>query len=637
MLKRIRKISKQKASGKEQEEMAKSKDKAAGNSLDDTMTALLSERDSLLEEVKKLKEQLQNENVRYAELKSLKTQQVCALTFKLAKAMRDKERAIEENDSLKQELLDIRSTRQVREESVLENRSESVPLDVVEVKQNSIPLEEPQLYRKINDSDKNIPCEKMSCFIITGEPIHKERCQKGVQEEVKQNLVEKSVVGGEPREPPEDASQGDENSDCSSSDTLSLSQCSFKSDEQNTKKKVMVEFRRIQKELLDVKKNMSMVQGLNERLSRDLQSLVDKKNSHPLVRSQSLRMRKNGSSDFPHDNVDGKRENLFVFPVTETTKKDQAKTTQDASTETEVCGLEQIDGLQKKNESQDERIEQLNQESLEEIPGDGLPVELESADCARSKDGDDKEIQANVIEVRKQLEKAMKELEELRADNKEMKKKINNIAFATDHGDFLRKTTQFTGALLKEMREREQKIERKTSRTTPKVKQPPLSVLGTRLNEITKTVDDMTKPDSTLSSLESVCVTSTVESALMTEPIPRPHSAGLPTTHIFSRQVDAKVKPLPEPKKRRFTTGKLGEPSLAYRHVGLISNDGGLKRLMEPLAKEWRSTETLSPRHSFSGPLGYKDYIQRHIVMSSNAIAKIRDLTPEELNGHIVY
>lgn len=607
--------------------MAKSKDKADDVVVKEKeMTTLQSERDSLLEQVKNLKEQLQNENVRYAELKSLKTQQVCALTFKLAKAMRDKERAIEEKESLKQELQEIRSMREERKDD-LGSRPEVASLDVVDA-QHNLGLEGPVLNKQENDSDKSIQLERMSCFVITGEPIHKER----VQEDVKRKMDEKSGSGV--GEATEDISNGDENSDCSS-DTLSLSQCSFKSDDQNAKKKVMVEFRRIQKELRDVKKNMAMVQGLNERLSRDLQSLVDKKNSHPLARSQSLRMRRNGSSDYPTDSVDPKRENVFVFPATETNSKAQVKTiVHDVSTETDE-GLEQISASDKKSESLNERIKCSNQEILEKVPDNTFSVELEPTTAAPSQD-DDKKRQANVIEVRNQLEKAMKELEELRKDNREMKEKINKIASSTEHEDFLRKTTQFTGALLKEMRERELKIERKMSKTIPKAEPPPLSVLGTRLNEIAKTVDDMTKTDPTPLPLESVCVASTVESALMTESIPRPQSAGLPTTHNYSlfRQ---EPKHHIEQKKRRFTTGKLGEPSLGHRHIGRLTHESGLKKSVEPLAKEWKSTENLSPRSSFSGPLGYRDYIQRHIVMSSNAIAKIRDLTPEELNGHIIY
>lgn len=147
----------------------------------------------------------------------------------------------------------------------------------------------------------------------------------------------------------------------------------------------------------------------------------------------------------------------------------------------------------------------------------------------------------------------------------------------------------------------------------------------------------MTKSDPTPLSIESACLTSTVKSALMSEPIPRPQSAGLPTRHSFFRQVNAEPRPLTEQKKRRFTTGKLGEPSLGHRHVGRLTKESGLKRPVDSLAKEWRSTENLPPRSSVSGSLGHRDYIQRHIVMSSNAIAKIRDLTPEELNGHIIY
>lgn len=54
-------------------------------------------------ELNTLKEQLEQEKKNSAEVKSLKTQQVCTLTFKLANAVRQRERAEEELAKIQKE------------------------------------------------------------------------------------------------------------------------------------------------------------------------------------------------------------------------------------------------------------------------------------------------------------------------------------------------------------------------------------------------------------------------------------------------------------------------------------------------------------------------------------------------------
>ena len=61
-------------------------------------------------------------------------------------------------------------------------------------------------------------------------------------------------------------------------------------------------------------------------------------------------------------------------------------------------------------------------------------------------------------DLKQQLKNALKEIEELRLENKEMKKEIQNLSSSAAEKEFLQKTTKFTERLLKDMKEREAKM-----------------------------------------------------------------------------------------------------------------------------------------------------------------------------------
>lgn len=579
------------------------------------ITLLINERDYLKDEVRTLREHLENENVRYTELKSLKHQQVGALTFKLAKAIRDKERALEEKEEIHKKF------------TLLQNKHEELLFQYSIQRDKAVAFGRDHHHYDGSIRKRALSVPKMSCFAVTGvfkspSSPENDRDDENIEEhpidygeESSQQDQTTSVEETQEIEAKKDTT--DEHKDDANAQLGSVSP-SFTTDNES----LLAEFRNIQQELSDVKKNMSIVQALNERLSSELEILEDIKKKPDFVRSISERSRKKACSSLS-DFVDGKKEppRKFVFPEVQ-----QSESLGDSVEKTEIRNLErkEEDLASPPSESEKRELIGAKQDIRDREYASG-----EDSNTAASKNHavSDVSTQHTEIDFKKQLEKAMKELEDIRADNRVMKHQIDRMAFSSpDHKDFLRRTTDFTGQILKEMKERGEQTSRKTSAES----QPPLNILGTRLDEIMKAVDDMTFESQITPKTSHVVLTSR---HLSTPPTPQE-----------TRQVESKEALSATKQKGRIIHGKLSEASL-YDRRSLTSGLAGLRKISEPLPKEWRSTETLSYNNplstSFSNSLGYRDYIQRHIVMSSTAIAKIRDLTPEEIDHgeqqHFIY
>lgn len=505
------------------------------------ITLLINERDYLQEEVRSLRENLSNEHVRYTELKTLKNQQVCALTFKLAKAIRDKERALEEKDEINQKI------------SSLQDRIDELEVQNSTLQDKLVALERQDSTEDNSSNDPPLANANMSCFAVTGaKNIHESNTSLHV------NMEDNPPSDDKEPEQEEDHETADE----PPGESEPVEGC--------PKEDFIEEFRKIQQELSDVKKNMSVVQALNEKLSNDLERLSDLKQTGTVSRSNSAD-RCSGVTDYTDS------------PVVCVEKTELHESGSDGSS----------DG-----------------ESIDDSPNDTKRTEYH-------------DISNGEVDFKKQLEQAMKELEDIRADNLEIKQQMNKMTTSSiDHQDFMRKTTNFTGKMLQEMKDREERRSRKASADS----QPPLNLLGNRLDEIMKAVDDMTpvppRP-------QSACLL-----ASQSDPVPhRPQSACLllasqsdfiPITQETQGNSRSHHKPINKPH------GKLSDVTV---YKSLTSGVAGLRKTSAPLQRDWKSTEFLAPKPktSFSGSLGYRDYIQRHIVTSSSAIAKIRDLTPEEL------
>ena len=275
-----------------------------------------------------------------------------------------------------------------------------------------------------------------------------------------------------------------------------------------------------------------------------------------------------------------------------------------------------------------------------------------------------------VEDLKQQLKNAVKEIGELRLENKEMKKEIQNLSSSTAEQAFLVKTTKFTDRLLREMKEREAKVhvsrrhsayekygldreygyqgitELGQMRTTGEVlnrsarrkTSMPLKLIGAKLKEITRSVENMAiDTDLRGETFTDECAVDFVdyEHLLSTFNDHFELVESLTMAEESSKTLAAQSAP--------FKHEKPGEIS---RGAGYTSMEkfGGAESFLAPTKSQQQFTEKdcalkengfqLANRQEQSGfesPCASKDYVQRYVVRSSDHIAKMRDLKPEEL------
>ena len=279
-------------------------------------------------------------------------------------------------------------------------------------------------------------------------------------------------------------------------------------------------------------------------------------------------------------------------------------------------------------------------------------------------------------DLKQQLKNALKEIEELRLENKEMKKVIQNLSSSAAEKEFLQKTTKFTERLLKEMKEREAKmhVARTASylekygldwgyrnpgstdlnqmrsagdmnQSVGKKTSLPLKIIGAKLKELTKSVENMaTDPELCQENFSEVCV---------------PDFMGYEQRHpILNGQFEleeSQIMPVPccetISQSTAFPQGNLREnlPGGGYTSVENLGEKSFLasSNIQPQFSEEacaWkankfqlstdRETEERSdyesPRDNWRLRSDTRDYVQRYVVRSSDHIAKMRDLTPEE-------
>ena len=279
-------------------------------------------------------------------------------------------------------------------------------------------------------------------------------------------------------------------------------------------------------------------------------------------------------------------------------------------------------------------------------------------------------------DLKQQLKNALKENEELRLENKEMKKEIQNLSSSTSEKEFLQKTTKFTERLLKEMKEREAKmyVARGVSylekygldrdyrnpgstdlsqmrsagdmnQSVGKKTSLPLKIIGAKLKELRKSVENMaTDPELCQENFSEGCV---------------PDFMGYKQRHpILSGQFgleESLIMPVPccetVSQSTAFPQGNLREnlPGGGYTSVENLGEKSFLasSKIQPQFSEEacaWkenkfqlnidRETEERSdydsPRDNWRLHSDTRDYVQRYVVRSSDHIAKMRDLMPEE-------
>ena len=277
-----------------------------------------------------------------------------------------------------------------------------------------------------------------------------------------------------------------------------------------------------------------------------------------------------------------------------------------------------------------------------------------------------------VEDLKQQLKSAMQKIEELRLENKEMKKEIENLSSSTAEKAFLLKTTKYTDRLLRDMKEREAKVhvpqlrssasdkiglEREYGHTglpaqsqvglTGDIRRKtsiPLKIIGEKLKEITRSVENMAMdPESCEETSTDVCKSYFVDLKSpyrnypfeMEEPLIRPSES-----KTFSAQSSPFYQDNPGQTQRGCCTSvqKLGEENLiSPKHFQqqLIERDHGQRenalKLTDGLTHAPERCVYESPRRRWKLHVDAPDYVQRYVVRSSAHIANMRDLKPEEI------
>ena len=284
----------------------------------------------------------------------------------------------------------------------------------------------------------------------------------------------------------------------------------------------------------------------------------------------------------------------------------------------------------------------------------------------------------DVKELKGELKSALKEIEELRQENKDMKKEIRKLSTSTEENEFFVKTTQFTERLLREMREREAKVHAQRAhltcetyrldgdlsysrnpevssmrwlssaqrrsdeclhRLTPsKSSLSSLKVLGAKLKEITRSVENMAMdPELERETLRQPSRAPDLSYYSPSTPYSIPLNDHLRITEqsktpARSSEVDKEMS-RENSTMARTALEKLGEEgNLAPSNTPLTEKDSVRRD------KKFQITDHAPELLKRSGGSGTgdwyhdtKDHIQRYIVRSSDYIAKLRDLKPEEM------
>lgn len=283
-------------------------------------------------------------------------------------------------------------------------------------------------------------------------------------------------------------------------------------------------------------------------------------------------------------------------------------------------------------------------------------------------------------ELKEELKSALKEIEELRQENKEMKKEMRKLSTSAEENEFFVKTTQFTERLLREMREREAKVHAQRAHLTcetysldgdlsysrnPEVSSmrwlssaqrrsdeclhrltqsksslSSLKVLGAKLKEITRSVENM-------------AMDSELQSETLRQPSRAPDLSYCSPSSPYSILLNDNLK-VTEQSITPARSSEVGKEmcrensTMARTALEKLGEEGNLVPSNTPLTekdsvrrdKKFQITDHVPEFSKNSGGSGTgdwhhdtKDHIQRYIVRSSDYIAKLRDLKPEEMTS----
>lgn len=279
-------------------------------------------------------------------------------------------------------------------------------------------------------------------------------------------------------------------------------------------------------------------------------------------------------------------------------------------------------------------------------------------------------------DLKQQLKNALKEIEELRLENKELKREIRKLSSSAVEEESLLKTTKFTDRLLKEIKEREAKMHvprgvsylqkygldgdysnrasmdlsqmrsaGEMNQSVGKKTSLPSKIIGAKLKELTKSVENIaTDPELCQENFSEVCVPDFIsykqlypsldgqfgpDDSLM---MPVPCSETISQSTAFSQ-----VNPREKLQSGGYTSVEIlgGKSFLASSNIqAQFSEETCAWKENKFQLNTDRETEERSdydnPRDNWRLHSDTRDYVQRYVVRSSDHIAKMRDLTPEE-------
>lgn len=283
-------------------------------------------------------------------------------------------------------------------------------------------------------------------------------------------------------------------------------------------------------------------------------------------------------------------------------------------------------------------------------------------------------------ELREELKSALKEIEELRQENKEMKKEIRKLSTSAEENEFFVKTTQFTERLLREMREREAKVHAQRAHLTCETYRLDRDLSYSRNPEVSSMrwlssaqrrgdgcLDRLTQSKSSLSSLkvlgaklkeitrsvENLAMDPELQSETLRQPSRAPdlsyYSPSTPYSNPLNDHLRITEQSITPARSSQVDNEMSRENStMARTALEKLGEEGNLVPSNTPLTekdsvrrdKKFQITDHAPELLKNSGGSGTgdwhrdtKDHIQRYIVRSSDYIAKLRDLKPEEMTS----
>ena len=282
--------------------------------------------------------------------------------------------------------------------------------------------------------------------------------------------------------------------------------------------------------------------------------------------------------------------------------------------------------------------------------------------------------------LKEELKSALKEIEELRQENKEMKKELRKLSTSAEENEFFVKTTQFTERLLREMREREAKVHAQRAHLTCQTyrldgdlsysRNPEVSSmrwLSSAQRRSDECLHRLTQSKSSLSSLKVLGaklkeITRSVENMAMDPELQREtlrqpsrapdlsyYSPSTPYSIPLNDHLRIMEQSITPARSSAVDKEMFRENStMARTALEKLGEEGNLVPSNTPLTekdsvrrdKKFQITDHAPELLKSSGGIGTgdwhhdaKDHIQRYIVRSSDYIAKLRDLKPEEMTS----